>query len=171
MAFNITKINAGNRMQLQALDGYYHAPKKELDLVRDIPNFKQKNLAQLKALINSDFTKFGQDENNNLSYIENEGQHFKFRDGKSDVYTKGGLDFEVFEYLDRQMGEKQKWRLETNNTQIDFKAGGKIYVGGQEFVIVKVLTILSSGTNKQKYLGMKTPKNFDEYAPKLLAVI
>lgn len=171
MAFNITRINAGNRMALQALKGYYYAPKRELDLVKDIPNFKDKNLAQLKALINTDFAKFGNDEGENLSYVENEGQTFFFRDGKSDVYTKGGLDFEVFDYLDRQMGEKQKWRLETNNTQVDFKAGGKIVVGGEEFVIVKVLTILSSGTNKQKYLGMGTPNNFSRYAPKMLAVI
>jgi len=172
MAFNITQINAGNRMQLQALTGYYHAPKKELDIIKDIPNFKEMNLAQIKAMINKDFSKFGNvDETETLEYIEKNGQMFKFRDGKSDVYTKGGLDYEVFEYLDRQMGEKQKWRLETNNTHVDFKAGGKIYVAGEEFVIVKVLTILSSGTNKQKYIGMNTPKNFMKYAPKMLAVI
>ncbi len=171
MAFNITQINAGNRMQLQVLTGYYHAPKKELDIIKDIPNFKEMNLAQIKAMINKDFSKFGNvDETETLEYIEKNGQMFKFRDGKSDVYTKGGLDYQVVEYLDRQQTQNQKWRLETNST-MDFKAGGKVIVAGQEFLIAKVLTILTTGTRTNKFLAMRTPLGWQRYGNKMIVLM
>lgn len=172
MAVNITWANQGQSIMLQGFRGVYYAPKEELDLRTQFPKFETMNLAQLKAKVETDFVNNFKDENGDtVTMYETRGIPFFFRDGKSDVYTKGGYDFQVFEYLDRQLGESQKWRIETNATHLDFKAGGKIVVGEREFIILKVLTIITSGTTPNKFMAMNTPKGFERFAPKLLAVV
>ena len=171
MARDITFVNQGNRLMLQVLDAYYFAPIKELDLQKDFPNFKNMNLQQLKNMIQKDFIKDFTDANGkNISFYDKTAQHFYFRDGKTDVYTKGGLDFAVFDYLDRQLGETQRWRLETNCTDVMFKAGGKITISNQEYIILKVLTILTTGTRGNKFTAMKAPHGWQRFGNKLLAI-
>lgn len=170
MARDITFVNQGNRLMLQGLEGYYYAPIKELDLREDYPTFEEMSLTDLKALIETDFiTDFIDADGKKISFYDTNGQHFFFRDGKTDVYTKGGLDFQVFDYLDRQLDETQKWRIETNNTAIDFKAGGKIIVAGKDYIILKVLTILTTGTRGNKFMAMRTPENWHKFGNKMLA--
>jgi len=168
---NITWVNQGQSIMLQAFKGTYYAPKQELDLKTKFPKYQEMNLAQLKALVQEDFVdNFKDSDGNKLTMYDEKGIVFYFRDGKSDVYTKGGLDFQVFEYLDRQLGQSQKWRIETSATHVDFKSGGKIVVGEKEFIILKVLTIITSGTTPNKFMAMNTPKGFERFAPKLLAI-
>ena len=171
MARDITFQNQGNRLMLQVLEGYYYSPLKELDLQKEYPNFKSMNLSQLKAMIKQDFIKdFTDPTGNKISFYEKTSQHFYFRDGKSDVYTKGGLDFAVFDYLDRQLGESQKWRLETNCTHVDFRAGGKVVIANKEYIILKVLTILTTGTRGNKFTAMKSPDQWQRFGNKMLAL-
>lgn len=171
MARDITFVNQGNRLMLQNIEGFYFAPLKELDLQKEYPNFKSMNVTQLKAMIKQDFIKdFTDDDGNKINFYEKTGQHFFFRDGKTDVYTKGGLDFQVFDYLDRQLGETQKWRLETNCSHVNFSAGGKIIISNKEYIILKVLTILTTGTRANKFTAMKSPENWQRFGNKLLAV-
>jgi hypothetical protein len=172
MARDITFVNQGNRLMLQGLEGHYYAPKKELVLQNDFPNYRTMNLAQLKSMIQTDFIKDFKDTNGDtVTFYDDTPQHFYFRDGKTDVYTKGGLDYQVFEYLDRQLGESQKWRLETNCTQVDFRAGGKVVIAGRDYIILKVLTILTTGTRSNKFMAMRTPNNWQRYGNKLLACV
>jgi hypothetical protein len=172
MAVDITFVNQGQSILLQAFKGVYFSPKQELDLQQQFPKYQNMNLAQLKNLVQTDFINNFENENGEkVVMYEDKGVEFHFRDGKSDVYTKGGYDFQVFEYLERQLGESQKWRIETNETYIDFKAGGKIIVGDREFIILKVLTIITSGTTPNKFLAMDTPKGFERFAPKILAIV
>ena len=157
---------------LQNLEGYYQAPIEELKLEEVVPNYKDMTLAEVKAMINDDFIdNFTDSDGNKVEYWNEDKHHFFFRDGKSDVYTKGGLDYQVFEYLDGQYSENQKWRIETNATHIDFKAGGKVTIGNEEYRILKVLTILTSGTRPNKFSAMRTPDNFDRFATKMLALV
>ncbi len=172
MAVDITFVNQGQSILLQGFEGSYHAPKRELDLKRDFPKFKEMNLGKLKGLIQENWVNnFTDSSGNKVTMYDEDGKVFNFRDGKSDVYTKGGLDFEVFEYLDRQLGESQKWRIETSETYIEFKAGGKIVINSKEFIIFKVLTIITSGTAPNKFMAMNTPEGFERFAPKLLAIV
>lgn len=172
MAVDITYVNQGQSILLQGFKGLYYAPKQELDLKTQFPKWQEMNVAQLKGLVQKDFVENFRDTNGNkVSVYDERPKTFYFRDGKSDVYTKGGLDFQVFEYLDRQLGQSQKWRIETNATHIDFRSGGKIVVAGKEYIILKVLTIITSGTTPNKFMAMNTPKNFERFAPKLLAIV
>ncbi len=172
MGRDITFVNQGNRLMLQAIEGYYQAPLSELKLEEMIPQYKNMTLNELKAYIDEDFVDgFVDGDGNKLEYWDDTKVHFFCRDGKSDVYTKGGLDYAVFEYLGNQVGESQKWRIETNATHIDFKAGGKITIGDEEYRILKVLTIITSGTRPNKFLAMKTPTHWARYSTKMLALI
>lgn len=172
MARDITFVNQGNRIMLQGIDAFYQAPIEELVLEEVVPKFKEMTLAELKAKIDVDFIdNFTDDNGDRVEYWNSTKVHFFCRDGKSDVYTKGGLDYQVFEYLDSQVGERQKWRIETNATHIDFKSGGKVTIGDEEYRIIKVLTIITSGTRPNKFLAMKTPNGWDRYATKMLALI
>ena len=83
------------------------------------------------------------------------------------VMDRAPKDDFLFEYP----VESQKWRIETSATHLDFKAGGKIIVGEREFIILKVLTIITSGTTPNKFMAMNTPKGFERFAPKMLAII
>lgn len=171
MGRNRNFVNQGNRLMLQGLEASYYAPKQELNLERDFKGFTGWNLAQLKSKVEADFVKSYKDaDGNQVSIHEDVERKFHFRDGKSDVYTKGGLDYQVVEYLDRQQTQNQKWRLETNST-MDFKAGGKVIVAGQEFLIAKVLTILTTGTRTNKFLAMRTPLGWQRYGNKMIVLM
>lgn len=161
----------GNKLMLQGLGGYYIAPKEILDVKESIPNYNQLTLEEFrqKVIENNKFVDIDKDTDK-LAFYKDKGEFFKFRDGKSDVYTKGGYDIDVFEYLDRQYTESVKWRVETNTT-IDLQAGGKILLDGKELIIVKVLNILTSGSRENKFLAMKNYKDIERYATKMLALV
>jgi len=172
MARNRNHINQGNRLMLQGMKGYYLAPKEPLEVEKDFPNYQNMSINELKNELESKnkFVDIDNDVVDKLSWYQENGVAFQFRDGKSDVYTKGGYDTQMFEYLDRQYGESIKWRIETNAT-IDFIAGGKILLGNKEMTIVKVLNIITSGTRENKFLAMRNFNNLEKYATKMLALI
>jgi len=146
MGRNRNFVNQGNRLMLQGLEASYYAPKQELNLERDFKGFTGWNLAQLKSKVEADFVK---------SYKDADGNQ---------------VSNQVVEYLDRQQTQNQKWRLETNST-MDFKAGGKVIVAGQEFLIAKVLTILTTGTRTNKFLAMRTPLGWQRYGNKMIVLM
>lgn len=168
---NRNYVQQGNRLMLQAISAYYISPKEPLDIKEDIPNYSKMTVAELKQKL-IDEHKFVEvdDDIDKLGFYKKEGQFFKCRDGKSDVYTKGGYDVDIFEYLDRQYGETVKWRIETNST-IEFQAGGKILIGGKEFIIAKVLNIITSGSRENKFFAMRNFEHIERYATKMLALV
>lgn len=164
-------VQQGNRLPLQTLGGYYLPPKEEVDLKKEYPNFKKLTKNELKQKLIDEHKFVSIDDNvDKLSYYKEHGIFFKFRDGKSDVYTKGGYDIDVFEYLDRQYTETVKWRIETNST-VDFIAGGKILLDGKELFIAKALNIVTTGSRENKFLAMRNYKDIERYATKMLALI
>jgi len=164
-------IQQGNRLPLQALGAYYIPPKTAVDIKEEMPNYRNLTIDELKQKL-IDEHKFVaiKEDTDKLAFYKENGLFFKFRDGKSDVYTKGGYDIDIFEYLDRQYTETIKWRIETNST-IDFVAGGKILMGDKELFIAKVLNIITSGSRENKFLAMRNYDNIERYATKMLALI
>lgn len=172
MGRNRNYVNQGNRLMLQSMTGYYIPPLQEFDIKSEIPQYTKMTVSALRDLIQekNKFIDIDDNQADTLGWYKEKGKMFKFRDGKSDVYTKGGYDTEIFEYLDRQFSESIKWRIETNAT-IDFIAGGKIFLNGKEMVILKVLNIITSGTRENKFLAMRNFSHIEEYATKMLALI
>lgn len=164
-------VQQGNRLMLQAIGAYYIPPKEPIDIKEDIPNYNKLTVAELRQKL-QDENKFVKIDDNvdKLAFYKDNGQFFKLRDGKSDVYTKGGYDIEIFEYLDRQYGERVRWRVETNST-INFVAGGKILLGGKELMIAKVLNIITSGSRENKFFAMRNYNDLERYATKMLALV
>jgi len=171
MGRNRNLVNQGNRLMLQWGTAYYLPPKTPTDIedvVNDLSGLTADDIKQ-KLIDEHKFTELD-DDVDKLEWYEKNGIAFKMRDGKSDVYTKGGYDTELFEILDRQYGEKIKWRIETNKT-IKFESMGKVFVGGKEMAIAKVLNIQTSGTRENKYLAMRNFNYIEEFATKMLILI
>ena len=164
-------VMQGNRLMLQSIKGYYLPPNEEVDVKKEYSNYSDLTINDLKQKLVDEhkFTELKDDEDK-LAFYKKNGHPFKFRDGKSDVYTKGGYDVEIFEYLDRQYGEKVRWRIESNST-VEFVAGGKILLGDKELFIAKVLNIITSGSRENKFFAMRNYKSIERYATKMLALI
>lgn len=171
MARDITFVMQGNQMDLQNLEGTYFAPIREFDLQTEIPNWETMNTHQLQQVLTDTFDNVKDNNGDKMSFWSKDGEDFAFRDGKTDVYTKEGLNYEIFEYLERQVGDDGLWRIKTNETSIDFKAGGMIIVGGREYKILKVVNAFIEGTMMNKFSAMKTPDDFYRYANKIMAVV
>ncbi len=172
MAFDITFVMQGNQMDLQNLYGEYFDPIRELDLEKDVPNWEKMNQFELvKYLEENTFSEAKDEKGNQLSFWSKEPQGFYFRDGKTDVYTKEGLNYEIFEYLERQIGDNGLWRIKTNVTHIDFKPGGMIVVAGREYKILKVVNAFIEGTVMNKFSAMNTPVNLHRYTNKIMAIV
>jgi len=171
MGRNRTFLNQGNRLMLQWAVGYYLPPKTPQDIEEVVSDLHDLTATDLKqALIDQHKFEELDDDVNKLSYYEEHGIRFQFRDGKSDVYTKGGYDTELFELLERQYTDQVKWRIETNAT-IKFEPMGKVLIGDKEMAIAKVLDIQTTGTRENKYLAMRNYNYIEQFATKMLILI
>lgn len=167
MGRNRNFINA-QRGFLQNQLGYYLAPKEEVDIVKNIPNFRDMTTKQIQDYY--DKRQLFTDENNK-EFIDEYKKPFYCKDGTTNVYTKRGFDIEIDEILDRQLVEKQMWRLQTTNTSIDFKAGGRIYVGDRKFTIIKVINQISTETVQNKFYARRNMENWNKLGIKLLVLV
>ncbi len=153
---------------LENLIAEYTAPKEEKDIVVSLPNFRNMTSEQVRNYYKSQelFT-----DNENMNYIEENTHRFYCKDGTTNVYTKRGFDIEIDEILMRQLIEKQNWRLETTNTHIDFKAGGRIVIGEKSFYIIKVVNQMSVQTTQNKFQARRNMRGFTRLSIKLLILV
>mgnify|MGYP001552970413 CR=1 FL=1 len=108
---NISKINLIRKIPNQTLRAKYYAPKTRRDIEELYPDFKTMSPAQIKEIYSNNFL-----NEHRGDFIELEGIPFKYKDGTEDVYVKSGYESDVFEYLERNMMNKKKYRIITDNT-------------------------------------------------------
>lgn len=143
------RIAGGNTAYNENVKAVYYEPLEEWAFQEDL---KQSNYnTSINALKEAYLNRVNREHranNSNVvrtSYFSEKGVTFYGKDGTSDAYTKRGMDLEEFEYLDRQLTEKQAWRFETSNTYINFKVGSKIFIGEEEYVVVFIINQLNIG--------------------------
>lgn len=130
------------------IKAYYHEPLKEYDFDKKIKESNyQASLSSLKhawQIAVNEKKVDNVEERDKSQYFDETGVMFFGKDGTSDAYVKRGLDSDLFSYFERQEIDKRTWRLQTSVSHIDFKSGGKIFVGEDEWVILKVINQLST---------------------------
>jgi hypothetical protein len=104
-------------------------------------------------------------------FVAEDGIQFKFKDGTEDVYVKSGYESDVFEYLERNMMDKKKYRIITDNTHTDFVPGGRVEIDGVFFEVIKVIAMTSDVSTQNKFRAMRGVTNPQKFAPKLIALI
>lgn len=177
MARDLSDFNLIRKMPNVSLTAYYYPPKTEKD-IDDL--IKQNGLdgsvlrspSQIKEL-------YGNNYLNKSNFVEDEPIMFTYKDGTEDVYTKSGYEHEFFEYQDRKFTQKRKYRIQVNDTHIDFMAGGKIQIPGEEpYLLIKVINMTNdvSTQNTYKVLNGFQRKGFTlekawQKAPKILALV
>jgi hypothetical protein len=163
---NISKINLLTKVPNQTLRAKYYAPKTRRDIEELYPDFQSLSPKQIKELYSKDFL-----NEHRGDFLEQEGQSFRYKDGTEDVYVKSGFESDVFEYMDRNMMDKKKYRIITDMTHIDFVAGGRVEIDGIFFEIIKVIGMTSDIPTQNKFRALKGVKNPAQYAPKLLQLV
>lgn len=163
---NISRMNLLRKIPNQTLRAKYYAPKSRRDIEELYPNFNDMSPSQIKALYSDNFMNEQRGD-----FIEQEGIPFRYKDGTEDVYVKSGYESDVFEYLDRNMMDKKKYRIITDASHVDFMAGGRIEIDGTFFEIIKVIAMTSDVSTQNKFRGMKGVNQPQRFAPKLLALI
>lgn len=163
---NVSKVNLLRKVPNQTLRAKYYPPKSRRDIEELYPDFQSLSPKQIKELYSNDFL-----NEHRGDFIEDEGIPFRYKDGTEDVYVKSGYESDVFEYLDRNMMDKKKYRIITDNTHVEFLAGGRIEIDGTFFEVIKVISMTSDVTTQNKFRAMKGVQNPQRFAPKLLALI
>jgi hypothetical protein len=163
---NISKVNLINKIPNQTLRAKYYAPKTRRDIEELYPDFKTMSPLQIKQLYSNNFL-----NEHKGDFVSEDGTSFKYKDGTEDVYVKSGYESDVFEYLERNMMDKKKYRIVTDNTVVEFVAGGRVEIDGVLFEIIKVIALTSDISTQNKFRAMRGAKNPQSYAPKLLALI
>lgn len=155
----------GNKSFNMNLKCYYREPKKTLDFRETFPRFNSMSVKQIKEYVPKNYNDNGED------FWYDEKHIFWGKDGTSNAYVKRGLDDEEIEYFDRALAQGQSWRLETNNQNIDFKAGGKISAGGRDWIIIKVINQQATQTVQNQFWWQDTNKNIAKQGIKMFIMI
>lgn len=163
---NVSNINFIRKVPNQTLRAKYYAPKSRRDIEELYPNFQDLSPQEIKNLYSNNFL-----NEHRGDFIEDEGIQFRYKDGTEDVYVKSGYESDVFEYLDRNMMDKKKYRIITDNTNIEFLAGGRVEIDGVFFEVIKVIGMTSDVSTQNKFRAMKGVSNPQRFAPKLIALI
>jgi hypothetical protein len=163
---NVSKINFIRKIPNQTLKATYYAPKSQRDIEEFNPNYKTLKPSELKNLYADAFM-----EEHRGEFTETNGQVFRYKDGTEDVYVKSGYEHDVFEYLDRQLMNKYKYRIITDVTHIDFKAGGRVMINGVFFEVLKVINMTNDIPTQNKFRMMPYVQDFQRYAPKVIALV
>lgn len=163
---NISRINLIRKIHNQTLRATYYPPKTIRDIEEQNPDYFELSPDELKASYENNFV-----EEHKNEFWENEGISFRYKDGTEDVYTKSGYEHEVFEYLDRNFMSKKRYRLLTDDTHIDFYAGGRVLIDGIYYEIVKVINMTNDIPTQNKFRAFKGLQNPHAYAPKILALL
>lgn len=163
---NISRLNLIRKIHNQTLRATYFPPKTIRDIEEQNPDYSELSPNELKALYSDNFI-----EEHKGEFWENEGISFRYKDGTEDVYTKSGYEHEIFEYLERNMINKKRYRILTDDTHIDFYAGGRVLIDGQYFEVLKVINMTNDIPTQNKYRGKKNIPSPHLYAPKIIALI
>jgi hypothetical protein len=163
---NVSKVNLLRKIPNQTLKAKYYAPKTRRDIEEQYPNFQDLSPKEIKELYSNDFL-----NEHRGDFVEQEGQVFRFKDGTEDVYVKSGYESDIFEYMERNMMDKRKYRIITDVTHIQFVAGGRVEIDGVFFEVIKVIEMTSDVATQNKFRGLKGVTSPGKYAPKLLALI
>lgn len=177
MARNLGDYNLIRKIPNVSLTAYYYPPKKEKDIdnlivEKGLDGNTLRSPSEIKAL-------YGNDYLNKTNFIEDEPIMFSYKDGTEDVYTKSGYEHEFFEYQDRQFTQKRKYRIQVNDTHIEFMAGGKIQIPGEEpYILIKVINMTNDVSTQNIYKvlngfqrGNGELKKAWQLAPKILALV
>jgi hypothetical protein len=174
---DLGNYNLIRKVNNESLFAYYYPPKTKIeleDLLQEngVADFNDKTPSEIKAMFNKKNGSLG-------DYNKDSRIRFLYKDGTEDVYTKSGYEHEIFEYAERNSTQKRKYRLQTDETHIDFMAGGKIEIPGEEpYLVLKVINMTNdvSTLNQYKLLNSfeRTPKDLEkawQIAPKIIALI
>ena len=166
---NVSKINFLRKIVNQTLRATYYPPKSRRDIeemTQTTNGFIELSPNALKALYADKFI-----EEYKNDFIEEYGVSFRYKDGTEDVYTKSGYEHDIFEYLDRNLTNKRKYRIITDETKMEFVAGGRIKIDNQFYEILKVINMTNDVPTQNKYRGMKGVSSPHLYAPKIIALV
>ena len=165
---NVSRINFLRKIGNQTLRAKYFPPKSKRDIEEIYTDQSYETLSpdEIKALYSDNFI-----EEYNGEQWEDSYKHFRYKDGTEDVYTKSGYEHDIFEYLDRNLTNKRKYRIITDETRMEFVAGGRIKIDNQFYEILKVINMTNDVPTQNKYRGMKGVQSPHLYAPKIIALI
>lgn len=144
----LTRLMGSSTTFNEDIKGFYHEPLKEYDFDKNIreSNFNASidDLKRAFQVANGEIQIDDVEERDKTQYFNESGRVFYGKDGAGDAYVKKGIDADLVSYFERQETEKRTWRMATSTTHIDFKSGGKVFIGGREWVILKVINQLST---------------------------
>lgn len=177
MARDLSNINLIRKTANRNLTALYYPPITKIEL-EDI--LKENNM--------SDYRNLSQQELSNLydEKIESLGDlnfktpiEFEYKDGTEDVYTKSGYEHMYFEYAERSFTQKRKFRIQTDEIHIEFMAGGKIEIPGDDpYIVVAVINMTNDISTQNKYRILnsfkRTKHNLEkayQEAPKIIGLI
>ena len=163
---NTSRLTLFRKIPNQTLRARYYPPKARRDIEELNPNYWNKSADEIREQYEEAYLNEHQNE-----FVEDKGFLFRYKDGTEDVYVKSGYEHEAFEYLDRQLGGKYKYRLITDSTHVDFVAGGRIFIGGRYFYLIKVIEMTSDIPTQNKYRSAPNMQHPFKYAPKVLALV
>lgn len=163
---NISRVNLIRKIPNQTLRATYYAPKSRRDIEEQFEDFTNLSPTQIKEYYSSNFM-----NEHRGDFVEQEGIPFKYKDGTEDVYVKSGYESDLFEYMERNMMDKRKYRIITDNSHVDFMAGGRVKIDDILFEIVKVIAMTSDVSTQNYFRNKKGIQNAQQRAPKLLALI
>lgn len=174
---DLGNYNLIRKVNNESLYAYYYPPKtinefEDLMVENGVADFKNLKPQEIKAMYSKKLGALG-------DYNKDDRIRFLYKDGTEDVYTKSGYEHEIFEYAERNKTQKRKYRLQSDDTHIDFQAGGKIEIPGEEpYLILKVINMTNdvSTLNQYKLLNafQRTPNDLEKawlLAPKIIALI
>lgn len=160
---DLTFINSGNSGVYYNIEARYFEPKEEFKVAEEVPNYNSMSVSDLVNHVK-------QKDIKDKAYWANEGITFYGKDGATDAYTKSGESEEIVEYFDRQFMNQRVWRFETNESYIDFKAGGIVRLEGddKDWVILHVIHVFNTGTVQNRYFYLQDPSVMKRFANKIL---
>lgn len=148
---DLTNFGQTTSMVGKNIEAFYRSPKQEQHFANDLENFDEMSVTELLALIPANWH-----DDTSTDYWEDEKIPFTGKDGQTNAYVKRGVDDEVVDYGDRAQTNKFTWQFATDDNHIHFMAGGKVYVRGREWFLIKVITQDSTLTMQNKYNAMDT---------------
>lgn len=154
---DLTNFGQTTSMTNKNIQAHYRAPKTEYDFSEQLEQYDDGDFSAQELLNSIPENYF---EENIEDYWEDERQEFWGKDGQTNAYVKRGIDDEIVSVLDRTEIDKFTWHFATDDNHIFFKAGGKLYTRGKEWIIMKVIAQDSTSTTQNKYNAMDTsPEN------------
>ena len=137
---NLSDFQLIRKINNQVVHAYYYPPKKEKNIndlatEKGITNWQNLKPSEIRNLYGTDYL-------NSTDYIDGNGIPFIYKSGVEDVYKKSGYENIMTEYAQRNSTTKRQYKITTDMTHIDFKAGGRIELPGEEpFLLIDVVDL------------------------------